>query len=84
MRNSKARSASRANEGKILAIVASEDVDLALKALSPHSLGKDSLGEHALYRIAHRCDESSIFRAIHERHGAIVCLIAERCSVQFP
>jgi len=25
-----------------------------------------------------------IFRAIHERYGAIVCLIAERCSVQFP
>jgi len=32
-----------ANEGKFLAIVASEDVDLELKALSPHSLGKDAL-----------------------------------------
>jgi hypothetical protein len=31
------------NEGEFLAIVASEDVDLELKALSPHSLGKDAL-----------------------------------------
>ena len=31
------------NESKFLAIVASEDVDLELKALSPHSLGKDAL-----------------------------------------
>lgn len=43
-----------ANEGEFLAIVVSEDVDFALKALSSHSLGKD-----ALYRIARRCDESS-------------------------
>jgi hypothetical protein len=44
-----------ANEGELLAIVASEDVDFALKALSSHSLGKD-----ALYRIARRCGESTV------------------------
>jgi hydrogenase expression/formation protein HypE len=41
-----------ANEGKLLAVVAQEDVDSALKALQAQSLGKDAavigevVGEH--------------------------------------
>ena len=76
-----------ANEGKLLAIVASADVDLALKALSPHSLGKDSLGNPQAARLLYD------FYPVRARNVHVICsvltdrsrtIFAERCSVQFP
>jgi hypothetical protein len=63
-----------ANEGKLLAIVASEDIDFALQALRSHSLGKDSL-----CRTARRCDESSSEHDL--RNESTVCKISNRCGV---